>query len=200
MIEIIDVLAQQVTEWAGGSSRQLCISPAESSLAARNFRWRFSTADVNASGAFSDFSGYQRYLAIRSGRGLRLTVDAHQMQLETPNYVAIFGGHAATSGELLDGPVRDINLIVRLDEAGKALADIELLPVTLCAEPLTVTRARPRLWLVYADVTRLKLQVGDNRRTLEQGAVARFVASEFTLAAEHSSSCVIASVSADTTA
>lgn len=197
MLDIIDVSSQQVTEWAGGSTRQLCIFPADSSLAARNFQWRFSTADVNASGAFSDFSGYQRYLAIRSGRGLRLKVDAHQMQLETPNYVAVFGGHAATSGELLDGPVRDINLIVRLDEAGKALADTELLPLTLDTAPLVISRARPRLWLVYADVTRVTVQVGDSRRVLEQGAVARFVASEFTLAAEHHSSCVVASVCAD---
>lgn len=194
MIEIIDVAAQQVTEWAGGSSRQLCISPEDSSLAARNFRWRFSTADVNASGAFSDFSGYQRYLAIRAGHGLRLTVDAHQMQLATPSYVAVFAGHASTSGELVDGPVRDINLIVRLDEAGKALVDTELLPLTLSSEPVLLTRSHARLWLVYADVTAVTVQVGDMRKVVAQGAVARFVASSFSLSSNHDSGCVVASV------
>lgn len=197
MIQLIDVAAQSVTEWAGGSTRELCISPADSSLVARNFRWRFSTAQVNGSGAFSDFSGYQRYLAIRSGNGLRLSVDAHQMHLRSPSYVAVFAGHANTSGELLDGAVRDINLIVRLDAANQPLADTELLPLQVSHLPCTIARPQAREWLVYADEASLTLRVADEEIQIGVGCVARFVASQFVLSSLHACACVVASIAAE---
>lgn len=201
MIEIITQEHQKVTPWAGGSTRELAIWPAHSSLAARDFAWRFSSAEVNASGAFSDFSGYQRYLAIRQGGGLQLHVDAHQMTLRTPQYVAVFGGHATTRGELLDGPVRDINLIVRLDPSKPQQSpDVELLPVQLQATPLFLTRAQPRLWLLYADAGAVQVALDGQQWTIPAGALAKVVAPSLQLSAQTPTAAVVASVPADVAA
>lgn len=108
---LIKAADQVVSQWAGGESRQLAIEPAGSSLAARDFSWRFSSAIVRQDGAFSDFTGYWRYLAVREGGGLALQVDAQQIRLQSQLQLASFAGHARASGFLPAGPVRDLNLI-----------------------------------------------------------------------------------------
>lgn len=198
MIELITTEQQSVTAWAGGTTRELAISPAGSSLAARDFHWRFSSADVNASGAFSDFTGYQRYLAIRAGAGLQLRVDAHQMTLSSPRYVAVFAGHASTHGELVAGAVRDVNLIVRLtDDTSAGLRDVEFLPLQVPAEPLWLSRTQPRLWLVYADQGPLQLQVDGQQVDVAQGMVAKITAASLALSAVTPTEAVIAALPCD---
>lgn len=78
------------------------------------FDWRLSLALIERSGPFSNFTGYQRALALVSGAGCVLRgIEARPLVLEVPGSFAIFAGAAAVSGELIDGPCCDFNLMVR---------------------------------------------------------------------------------------
>ncbi|WP_313459257.1 HutD family protein [Pseudomonas sp.] len=75
------------------------------------FGWRLSIADIAESGGFSVFAGYQRIISVLQGDGMRLLVDG---QLSRPllAYDAFaFAGESQVSCHLLDGPIRDFNLI-----------------------------------------------------------------------------------------
>ena len=109
---IIRKSEQLTTAWAGGTTIQLAIHPVDASLAERNFAWRLSSATVTQAGEFSQFRGYGRWLGLRQGAGLNLTVDQQQMQLKAPQHMLWFSGDANTSAELIAGNVVDINLIL----------------------------------------------------------------------------------------
>ena len=149
--QLIPASEQLVTQWAGGETRQLAIAPIGSSVAARDFHWRFSSATVLQSGPFTAFDGYQRYLAIRSGAGLELAVTAagapqHRMQLKSPQHQAGFAGAASTAATLLDGPVRDINLMLSAGLHG-GLRALQL----QANQPAFLQAIANGWWLIYAD-------------------------------------------------
>ena len=74
--------------------------------------WRLSAADVERSGPFSDFSGYERTIMLLEGDGMDLDVDGHVVELGAPFEPFMFDGGARTSCTLRAGPVRDLNLMV----------------------------------------------------------------------------------------
>lgn len=149
--QLIPASEQLVTQWAGGETRQLAIAPVGATVAARDFHWRFSTATVLQSGPFTVFDGYQRYLAIRSGAGLELAVTVpgapeHRMQLCSPQHQAYFAGAASTATTLLDGPVRDINLMLSAGLQG----GLRALRVQ-ANHPAFLQTVATGWWLIYAD-------------------------------------------------
>jgi len=77
------------------------------------FRWRVSIAQIDISGPFSDFAGYNRTMVLLRGAGIRLSVGGgRQCLLREAGDLAEFDGGAATTCELLDGPCADLNLMV----------------------------------------------------------------------------------------
>lgn len=140
------VAQQMVTVWSGGQSRQLAIAPSGSTLAGRDFRWRLSSATVQQDGAFSDFSGYQRWLTLCTGTDLQLRIDQQQMTLRRPGFVACFAGAAKTAGYLGAGPVQDLNLIVAAD----LHAGLQLISVSILQAAELAVAGQHRLWLVIA--------------------------------------------------
>ncbi|MGB0937348.1 MAG: HutD family protein [Colwellia sp.] len=105
------------------------------------FDWRLSIASVVEDGIFSDFSDYDRNLILIEGNGIRLTQD----QSTTDNLikkldVASFAGACKTFGSLIDGGIKDFNIITNqktmtpivqcFTEQHKASVDIPL--NTLC--------------------------------------------------------------------
>ncbi|MDH4874829.1 HutD family protein [Pseudomonas sp. BN515] len=75
------------------------------------FGWRLSIADVGESGGFSAFTGYQRVITVLEGAGMRLEVDGQRSRdLATLDAFAFDGG-STVQCELVDGPIRDFNLI-----------------------------------------------------------------------------------------
>lgn len=168
---------QTVSHWSGGSTRQLAIAPADSELALRNFRWRFSSASVEQDGAFSAFAGYQRLLMLRDSVGLQLVVDQHQLQLAAPSYLARFSGNAQTYGRLTAGPVTDLNLIFANDLQG-GLGRVTRLHWPDC-QLCWQAPAQPRLWLILAN-TALTVQQEHRMWQLLQGDLA-VVAGRFSL-------------------
>ena len=82
------------------------------------FLWRVSIAEVETSGPFSDFTGYERTIMLLEGHGMELGFDAREPQrIDQPLRPFVFDGGWETTCRLLSGPVRDMNLMVRRDAA-----------------------------------------------------------------------------------
>lgn len=66
-IKIIGWEEGKISQWSGGTTNQLAISP-ENLTVKDDFLWRISTATVmEGRSKFSDFSGYNRFLTILKG-------------------------------------------------------------------------------------------------------------------------------------
>jgi environmental stress-induced protein Ves len=108
---LIDASAYRRMPWRNGlgTTTEIAVEP----LGPDRFRWRLSIADVAESGPFSRFDGYDRVIAVVTGSGMRLAVEGRPIVLvdrqSTPH---AFPGDAATDCTLIDGPIRDFNLIV----------------------------------------------------------------------------------------
>jgi len=77
------------------------------------FLARVSIADVAQDGPFSVFAGYDRWIAVIEGTGMALTVDeADAVERRWMQPPLAFSGDAATACRLLDGPIRDANLMI----------------------------------------------------------------------------------------
>jgi environmental stress-induced protein Ves len=79
------------------------------------FGWRLSIADIGESGGFSTFAGYQRVITVLQGAGMTLTVDGQDMRPLLPLDPFAFSGESQVSCALLNGPIRDFNLIYAPD-------------------------------------------------------------------------------------
>ena len=74
--------------------------------------WRISMASVSSDGPFSHFAGYDRILVLLDGPGLRLShQDGTEHCLTNAYQLATFAGDVATHAALIDGPVKDFNVI-----------------------------------------------------------------------------------------
>jgi environmental stress-induced protein Ves len=96
-----------------GATTELAIHPQGSDLSVRPFDWRISVADVVEDGDFSPFPGYDRTLVVAKGAGMELDFAeaSAPLRLTGPGSGALFSGDWATRGRLLDGPVRDFNVM-----------------------------------------------------------------------------------------
>jgi environmental stress-induced protein Ves len=91
----------------GGSTTQMAVEGD-----APRWLWRLSAADVEQSGPFSDFRGYERTIMLLEGDGMDLDIDGRAVTLATPFEPFVFDGGAKTQCTLRNGPVRDLNLMV----------------------------------------------------------------------------------------
>lgn len=112
MLQIIKKSDYQVMPWknAKGITSQIEIFPDTASLANQDFLWRISSATVGDCGPFSQFPGFDRYLAILQGDGLILN-----NKILKPKEVIPFQGDEQITGILINQPVIDLGLIFRRD-------------------------------------------------------------------------------------
>lgn len=92
----------------GGRTRELLAWPR-----ADDWIVRVSVAEIEADGPFSPFAGIDRCFAVLQGAGVRLRLDGRERQLLTSDEALAFPGEAAPACQLIDGPTRDLNLMVR---------------------------------------------------------------------------------------
>lgn len=104
----VDEIAAQPWRNGGGLTRELFAWPS-----AQDWIVRVSVAEVTADGPFSRFAGTQRWFAVLDGVGVELTIDGDARELGRGDAPACFSGDAATACRLLDGPTRDLNLMLR---------------------------------------------------------------------------------------
>jgi len=83
--------------------------------------WRLAMAPVNEDGPFSRIECVNRFLTVVEGSGMLLSVDRKKLQC-LPMQVVRFRGDAITDAALTDGPITDINLMIRRKEADGEMA------------------------------------------------------------------------------
>ncbi|WP_395672507.1 HutD family protein [Inquilinus sp.] len=142
---IVSPAQHRVMPWrnGGGTTAEIAFEPADTPA---GFRWRLSLADVGTDGPFSAFPGCGRTIMLLSGRGMDLTIAdpgadpgdlPRTVRLDTKHAPFDFDGEAATSCKLVDGPVRDLNVIadrsLQIDHRVAALDDADAV-----LEPATV--------------------------------------------------------------
>lgn len=98
--------------WRNGGGMTTEIFVASGPDASR-FLYRLSIADVATDGPFSKFDGYDRHIMLLEGAGMTLDCREHgTVDLTKPFMPRSFSGDWDVSGALVNGPVRDFNLIV----------------------------------------------------------------------------------------
>ena len=97
-----------------GTTTEIAIHPPSADLAGKPFDWRVSMAEVKQDGDFSSFPGYDRSILVAEGAGMELDFDAApSARLAGPGAVTVFSGDWRTRCRLLDGAVRDFNVMTR---------------------------------------------------------------------------------------
>lgn len=83
---------------------------------ADDWDWRLSIAEIEHDGPFSSFPGIERILVLLHGNGVRLRFDDGELREVVPPHGRVrFAGERALTGELIDGPTHDLNLMWRRD-------------------------------------------------------------------------------------
>lgn len=97
------------TPWKNGqgTTYQLDIYPANSSIAENNFDYRISFAEINGQNNFSKFLNYQRYLTVVLGDGIKF----NQEEL-LQNQIILFNGDLDVESDILNSiSVLDLGVI-----------------------------------------------------------------------------------------
>jgi len=105
--------------WANGRGTSFEIASDRSN--AGEWTWRLAMAPVNEDGPFSRIECVNRFLAVVEGKGMLLSVDRKKVQCK-PMQVVRFRGDAITEAALTDGPITDVNLMIRRKEAEGEMA------------------------------------------------------------------------------
>ncbi|MFF4277480.1 HutD family protein [Streptomyces kronopolitis] len=114
----------------GGVTREIAAHPPGAGW--DGFAWRVSLADVTRDGPYSPLPGVRRILTVVDGAGLELTVDGAVRLLPGGHRPFGFPGGAATGSRLLDGPVINLNVMLR---EGRADATVEIVRGTWAPGP-----------------------------------------------------------------
>lgn len=106
------ILADQIppSPWrnGGGQTRELQAWPP-----GVDWQRRISLADIDRDGPFSPFAGVQRHFAVLEGAGVRLGLNGQTIELGPHSEPLAFDGAAAPDCHLINGPTRDLNLMLR---------------------------------------------------------------------------------------
>ncbi len=132
---------RQAWKNGGGFTTELAMEPLSPD---RGFLWRLSIAEVEQSGPFSDFAGYERTIMLLSGDGMELGFDqAPTVRIDRREQPFVFDGGWKTHCTLIGGPVKDMNLMV---DRGRARATMRVL--ALRADPTMLIAAPTALYHV----------------------------------------------------
>lgn len=121
--QVVPAAAQRRERWRNGAgwTREI-FAVRTGDDPADDWQWRLSIAEIDADAPFSSFPGVDRELVLLSGNGLRLRfADGDAVELLPPHDSLRFAGEREVSGELLDGPTTDFNLMWRRDRVQTAL-------------------------------------------------------------------------------
>ncbi|MHB8148437.1 MAG: HutD/Ves family protein [Vulcanimicrobiaceae bacterium] len=105
----IALAAYRRVPWKNGYGNSLDIAMATGSEPA----WRISLASIERAGPFSDFTGYDRTIAIVKGSGCELRFDDGALVTLEPLEPYSFRGERVVRASLLDGPVEALNAMTR---------------------------------------------------------------------------------------
>ena len=92
----------------GGQTRELLRRPEGG-----EWQLRVSLADISCDGPFSAFPGVRRWFGVVAGAGVSLRFGNELQTLTADSPALQFDGAAAPECSLVDGPTRDLNLMLR---------------------------------------------------------------------------------------
>jgi len=95
----------------GGSTIEIAIGPNEAGF--DDFDWRVSLATISEDGAFSQFPGVDRTLALVDGHGMTLQIDGEPALISDAEPVVAFDGSSEVQARLNRGPTLDFNVMSR---------------------------------------------------------------------------------------
>ncbi len=129
---------------------------------ADDFDWRASIAEIESDGPFSVFPQCDRHIALLDGFGMRLEFDSAQPALlEQRLQFVRFAGEWKTYGSLIDGPVRDFNLISRRDRVRAEVLHRPLVgTMVFLAQPRTT-------WFVYVAAGHATFKYAGSKASIE---------------------------------
>lgn len=132
-----------------------------------DWTWRLSIAEIEQDAPFSAFHGVDRELVLLRGNGLRLRFDDGEAHLlEPPHGRLRFAGERALTGELVDGPTHDFNLMWRRDAIAAELLHRPLVgPMVFFAEPGTT-------WALHLLAGEARFDAGSGLPPLHAGDTA----------------------------
>lgn len=136
------------------------------------FLWRVSVAQIDASGPFSDFAAYNRFMVLLKGRGVVLKFSSGARpegsggaprirELRKVGDMEEFDGGLATHCELVDGPCVDFNLM-----AAKTLPDVRA-HVEVLRQPRSPSLESAESMLVFPIDSNVELRSGGKTHRLE---------------------------------
>jgi uncharacterized protein len=107
IVRIIKFSELETVPWknSGGITREIAALRSGDKIV-----WRLSMADVASDGPFSSFAGLTRILTVIEGNGIRL-ISADKTIQATYGTPALFDGGDAIQSELIDGAIRDLNVM-----------------------------------------------------------------------------------------
>lgn len=151
----------QTQPWRNGmgTTREIVRHPQQG-----EWDWRLSIARIDADSAFSQFPGVDRHLLLLRGNGVRLRfADGEVCELAPPHGGAAFAGEREVTGELVDGPTEDFNVMWR---RARVSADCWLRPLVGDG---VLAQAAQEQWaihllagsLAWSDAEAVKLDAGD---------------------------------------
>ena len=96
----------------GGTTTEIAVSPAGAGF--DDFDWRLSVAEVASDGPFSLFPQIDRTLTLIEGQGLDMSIEGREAVRLTPLSAPLaFPGDVPVTASLVEGPIRDFNVMTR---------------------------------------------------------------------------------------
>jgi len=169
-MQIITPEQYKTTQWKGGTTRQVFISPSNGNLSTRCFNLRISSAIIEQTeSSFSNFSGFTRYILPLEGE-ITLLRDGRRISL-SHNELYRFEGDESISSENTPGAI-DFNIIVR-HGIGIDVAIIQ--DVQLTDDRETVVFALDDITIDGQHIDKYSTAIGSQSFFLEgRAAIARF--------------------------
>jgi len=134
-VDLLVVAADEVVPvpWknGGGVTRELLRIAPPGAAPGGDWLLRISLADIAADGPFSPFPGIARAFAVIEGAGVRLRWPggaARELVVRPGDAPIAFDGADAPDCDLLDGPTRDLNVMVNAAAARAELALVQAGP------------------------------------------------------------------------
>jgi uncharacterized protein len=113
----LDVVRPQPWRNGGGVTRELLAWPTS-----EDWTVRLSVADIDTDAPFSAFPGVVRWFAVVEGAGVDLDFSTGCRRITRADPPLRFDGGSAPMCRLVDGPTRDLNLMLRDSDGAMVLA------------------------------------------------------------------------------
>lgn len=115
-IKVVKRSQYRTSQWSGGTTTELLIYPADSSYSDRSFKWRISSAEVEASESeFTSFPGITRHIMVTGGRMILEHENRYRKVLEPFRQDSFKGDWKTVS----HGKATDFNLMLAVGFAGR---------------------------------------------------------------------------------